>query len=189
MICDHLEWPVHPVIERNMICSSFDNCMVSFYECLFTGVGFWLPFSEFEVVVLKCLKIAPPKLHSGSLLPCWCSIYLGHGKYWGFFCPHYCSGLFSHSGCRNSGSYAWGGPCDCDDYFDSGGTNFASRFNQENLGRGTIISLGWGFPEMDFFAEGDVSPFIKMSNIFSSRLPCTPDEVTAIILTSDLSFV
>lgn len=37
----------------------FDDCMVMFYEVLFTRIGLQLPFSEFELVVLKRLKIYP----------------------------------------------------------------------------------------------------------------------------------
>lgn len=48
------------------ICSSFEDCMIEFYECLFTRIGLWLPFSDFEVVILNYLQVAPSQLHLGS---------------------------------------------------------------------------------------------------------------------------
>lgn len=53
-----------------MIYSSFNECMVLFHECLFIIIGFRLHFSEFEVAVLKRLKIAPFQLHSGVMGRC-----------------------------------------------------------------------------------------------------------------------
>lgn len=39
------------------------------------------------------------------------------------------------------------------------------------------------------YASGEVTPFIKVPDIFSSRLPHTPEKATAIGSTSDLSFI
>lgn len=53
MVGDPLEWLALLVSWEKGICSSFDDCVVPFYECLFTRIGLWLPFFKFEVVVLK----------------------------------------------------------------------------------------------------------------------------------------
>lgn len=64
---DPLVWLVLPVGLEKGACNSFDYCLVSVYECLFTWIGLQqLPFSNFEVVVLKHLKISPSQLHLGS---------------------------------------------------------------------------------------------------------------------------
>lgn len=63
MVGDPLDWPVHHVGSKNGICSSFDECLVPFYEFLFTQIGLQLSFSDFEVVVLKHLKVNPSQLH------------------------------------------------------------------------------------------------------------------------------
>lgn len=59
-------WLALPVGLEKRACSSFDYCLVSVYECLFTWIRLQLSFSNFEVVVLKHLKIAPSQLHLGS---------------------------------------------------------------------------------------------------------------------------
>lgn len=61
-----LEWLVILVIEEKRIRNSINDCMVSFYECLFTRVGLRLPFFKFELAFLKHLKIYPSQIHSGS---------------------------------------------------------------------------------------------------------------------------
>ena len=44
MVGDPSEWSVLPVLGEKRICKSFDDCMVPFYECLFTGIRLRLPF-------------------------------------------------------------------------------------------------------------------------------------------------
>lgn len=39
IVGDPSEWLVLSVLGEKRICSSFDNCMVSFHECLFTRIG------------------------------------------------------------------------------------------------------------------------------------------------------
>lgn len=66
MVNGPFEWLLLPLSGEKRICSSFDDCMVIFHECLVTRIGLRLLFSEFEVVVLKHLKVAPSQLHLGS---------------------------------------------------------------------------------------------------------------------------
>lgn len=46
-VCDPSDWSVFHVDSEKMICSSFDECLVPFFECLFIKIGPWHPFSEF----------------------------------------------------------------------------------------------------------------------------------------------
>lgn len=66
MVGNPWEWLPLLVSGENRISSSFENFVVLFYVCLFTRIGLRLPFSEFEVVVLKYLKFSPSQLHLGS---------------------------------------------------------------------------------------------------------------------------
>lgn len=65
-VYNSLEWSILPVPKEKKICTSFDDCMVPFYECWFTRVGLRVPFSEFDVIVLKNLKVASSNLHLRS---------------------------------------------------------------------------------------------------------------------------
>lgn len=56
---DPSKWLVFSMPEEKRISSSSDDCMVPFYECLFTRIKLQLPFYELEVSFLKRLKIAP----------------------------------------------------------------------------------------------------------------------------------
>src|SRR4051812_13318625 len=42
------------------------GCMAPNHECLFTRIGLWLRFIDFEVFVFKNLKISPPQFHPSS---------------------------------------------------------------------------------------------------------------------------
>lgn len=59
MVSDPLEWLAFPVGSNKRICSSFDECVVPFYEFYFTRIGLWLPFFDFEVTIMKNLKAVP----------------------------------------------------------------------------------------------------------------------------------
>lgn len=58
MVCDPLDWSVLPMGSENRIYNYFGCCLVLLYECLFTKIGLRLSFSNFEVVVLKQLKVS-----------------------------------------------------------------------------------------------------------------------------------
>lgn len=68
MVGDPTEWSVLPMLGEKRICSSFDDCMIPFSECLFTRIGLRLPFypSKFEVFFLKNLKVVRSQLYLGS---------------------------------------------------------------------------------------------------------------------------
>lgn len=66
MFNDPLKWLALPVKLEKRICSSFDDCVISLYECMFTRIRLRLPFSNFEVAVLKHLRVSPSQLHMGS---------------------------------------------------------------------------------------------------------------------------
>lgn len=66
MVGDPLEWLTLLVEPKKRICISFDDCVISFYECMFTRIRLWLPFNDFEVVVLKYLKFALSQHYPGS---------------------------------------------------------------------------------------------------------------------------
>lgn len=51
---------------KKRICNSFDDCAASLYESLFTRIGLWLPIFDFEVVILKNLKVSPSHPHPRS---------------------------------------------------------------------------------------------------------------------------
>lgn len=61
-----LKWSALPVGSDKRISTSFDNYAIPLYECLFTKVGVLLPFSNFQVSVLKNLKVPPSQLHPTS---------------------------------------------------------------------------------------------------------------------------
>lgn len=60
------DWHVIPVDLGIRICNSFDECSVPFYGCLFTRIGLQLPLYEFEMTILKYLKVSPSQIHLGS---------------------------------------------------------------------------------------------------------------------------
>lgn len=45
------------------ICDQYGGCAITFHECLFSLVGYGLPFNGFEISVLNHLLIAPLQLH------------------------------------------------------------------------------------------------------------------------------
>lgn len=53
MVDDPLEWLALPVESKKRMCNSFNNCMITFYECLYTRIWLQVPFSDFEVAILK----------------------------------------------------------------------------------------------------------------------------------------
>lgn len=65
MVGDPLEWLVLLVQWGKMLCSSFDDCMVPFYEFLFAIVFIQLPFSEFEVAILNIWRFPLPSFIRG----------------------------------------------------------------------------------------------------------------------------
>lgn len=56
---DPMDWLNLFVGLERRICNSFDDCSVMLYECLFIKIGLRLSLSEFEMVVLKHLKVSP----------------------------------------------------------------------------------------------------------------------------------
>lgn len=83
VVRNSLEWSILLVGSKKRICSSFKDCMISLYECLFTRIELWLPFSDFEVVVLNHLKVILPNIiwglrHSSGYSSCMSSINLGN---------------------------------------------------------------------------------------------------------------
>lgn len=57
VVGDPKNWLALPVDSEIRIYNSFDECTIPLYEFLLTRIGLWLPFSDFEVVVLKHLKV------------------------------------------------------------------------------------------------------------------------------------
>lgn len=66
MVGDPLDWSVLLVDLKKRICNYLDDCLVSLYEYLFIRIGLWFPFFDFEMVVLKQLKVSPSPLHLGA---------------------------------------------------------------------------------------------------------------------------
>lgn len=67
--CWYGDWRFSKLVDSSnwsgeIICSSSDNCSLPVYECIFTKIGLWLPFSYFEVVILKHLKVPHSQLHT-----------------------------------------------------------------------------------------------------------------------------
>lgn len=52
MVDDHSKWVVLPLSWKKRICNSCEDCMALFYECLFTRIGIWMPFFQFEAAVV-----------------------------------------------------------------------------------------------------------------------------------------
>lgn len=48
------------------ICNEYDGCIIPFHECLFSLIGFCLPFYDFEINVMTHLMIYPSQLHPVS---------------------------------------------------------------------------------------------------------------------------
>lgn len=83
MVRNSLEWSILLVGSENRICNSFKDWVISLYECLFTRIELWLPFSDFEVVVLNHLKVILPNIiwdlmHSSGYSSCMSSINIGN---------------------------------------------------------------------------------------------------------------
>lgn len=57
MVSDPFEWLSFLVELEKRICSSFDDYVVPFHECLLTRIGLRLPFPEFEVAILIFTRI------------------------------------------------------------------------------------------------------------------------------------
>lgn len=53
------DWLVLLSKSGKRICSSFKECYIPFYECLFTRINLQLLLCEFEVEMLKLLKVPP----------------------------------------------------------------------------------------------------------------------------------
>lgn len=58
-ICPASDWLVLPLGSRKNICNSFRDCSIHLYEFLFPRINLRLPLSDFEVEVLRFLKVSP----------------------------------------------------------------------------------------------------------------------------------
>lgn len=58
-----LDWALLPPEVDKRIYSKYDGCVIHLHECLFSMIGFYLPFDKFEVGVLSHIVIAPSQLH------------------------------------------------------------------------------------------------------------------------------
>lgn len=58
-------WFVLPMESGKRTCSNFEECSIPLYECLFTRINVWFPLSDFEVDMLRFLKIFPSQLYLG----------------------------------------------------------------------------------------------------------------------------
>lgn len=63
MVDNPLDWLILSVGLIERIYSYFEDYFVPLYECLFTRLGIRLPFSNFEVAMMNCLKVTPSQLH------------------------------------------------------------------------------------------------------------------------------
>lgn len=63
MVGDPQGWSAFLVGLEKRICDSFDNLAFILYKCMFMRIGVRIPFSDFEVVVLKCLNVTLSQLH------------------------------------------------------------------------------------------------------------------------------
>ncbi|CAI8590874.1 unnamed protein product [Vicia faba] len=59
IIGDMLNWVILPLGPDVRVCNTFEGCSIPLYECLFNMFGIHLLISNFEVAVLKHLKIPP----------------------------------------------------------------------------------------------------------------------------------
>lgn len=59
MVGDPLDWSIFSVGPGERICKSFDDYLISFYECMLTRIGLWVPLSNFKVASMKHLKVSP----------------------------------------------------------------------------------------------------------------------------------
>lgn len=64
---DRLYWSVFPMDLEKRIYRSFNDSSIPLYECMFTRIGLCLPLFDFEVGVLKHLKVSHSQLHLGAL--------------------------------------------------------------------------------------------------------------------------
>lgn len=62
-------WGVLTSTEDEIICIKYGDCFIPFYECTFSVLVLQLPFTTFEIEVLKHLIIASLQLHYGCLPP------------------------------------------------------------------------------------------------------------------------
>lgn len=57
------DWVMILPKEDKSICSKYDGCIVPIHECLFSLIGFHIPFNDLKVEVFNYLLIAPLQLN------------------------------------------------------------------------------------------------------------------------------
>lgn len=60
------DWGVPRPNGNDMICDEYGDYVIPFYKCLFSILGFCLPFTSFEIEVLKYMAMTPSQLHPAS---------------------------------------------------------------------------------------------------------------------------
>lgn len=56
-------WGSTTPVEDDKICSEYDGCIISLYECFFSTMGVHLPFTAYEVGVFNHIMVAPSQLY------------------------------------------------------------------------------------------------------------------------------
>lgn len=64
--CPSSEWGALRPIENVRICSKYNECAIPFYEYLFSILGLYFPFIDFEIKVLKHLVVALSQLYPAN---------------------------------------------------------------------------------------------------------------------------
>lgn len=57
------DWGIMSPSEDEIICDKYGVCVIPFYDCVFLTMGLYLPFTAFEIEVLKHLAMDPSQLY------------------------------------------------------------------------------------------------------------------------------
>lgn len=60
------DWEVVLLRTSNRVCSEYENHIFPMYEVVFKDMGFQLPFSDFQRVLLCWTKLSPSQIHPNS---------------------------------------------------------------------------------------------------------------------------
>lgn len=62
-VCPYIDWGVLTLDEDKRIWSGYGECVIPFYEWVFSILDIWFPFNSFEIEVFTYLMVTPSQLY------------------------------------------------------------------------------------------------------------------------------